>query len=300
MTEMEIPDVVRSKARVAGRLDWIDDLPALVDELATEWRFTTGRAYDGGTEAFVCEVTRAGGSVAVLKVLVPHDRAGAANEATVLQLAGGAACAELFEFDRHRLALLMERLGPSLFDLGVPYERRVPILAETAQRLWRPAADAGLPTGASKARWLGERIVELWEQLDRPCSEQAIEHAVACAHRREAAHDDERAMLVHGDVHQWNVLHDADDRYKLIDPDGLLAEPEYDLGIIMREDPLELMTGDPDERARWLATLTGCDVTAIREWGIVERVSTALLCVELDMQPIGREMLTAAEFVAVG
>jgi hypothetical protein len=30
---------------------------------------------------------------------------------------------------------------------------------------------------------------------------------------------------------------EADDDFKLVDPDGLLAEPEYDLGIVMREDP---------------------------------------------------------------
>ena len=77
-------------------------------------------------------------------------------------------------------------------------------------------------------------------------------HAVACAERRAAAHDDERAVLVHGDVHQWNALRRGDG-LALVDPDGLLAEPEYDLGILMREDPVELMTGDPRDRARWLA-----------------------------------------------
>ena len=54
---------------------------------------------------------------------------------------------------------------------------------------------------------------------------------------------------------EWNAL-EAGDGFKLVDPDGLLAEPEYDLGIIMREDPLE---GDLHERARWLAHTTGLD-----------------------------------------
>jgi len=34
-------------------------------------------------------------------------------------------------------------------------------------------------------------------------------------------------------VHQWNTL-EAPEGFALVDPDGLLAEPEYDLGIIMR------------------------------------------------------------------
>ena len=123
-----------------------------------------------------------------------------------------------------------------------------------------------------------------------------IADAVACAERRIAAHDDERAVLVHGDVHQWNVLQ-AGDGFKLVDPDGLLAEPEYDLGIIMREDPLELLVGDPRDRSRWLAARCGLDEVAIWEWGVVERVSTGLLCVQ-DEMPTGLEMLAAADHVA--
>lgn len=41
-------------------------------------------------------------------------------------------------------------------------------------------------------------------------------------------------------------------RWKLVDPDGLLAEAEYDMGVLMREDPLEPLEGDAYQRARWL------------------------------------------------
>ncbi len=82
-------------------------------------------------------------------------------------------------------------------------------------------------------------------------------------------------------------------------PDGLLAEAEYDLGIIMREDPVELLHGDPRERSRWLAWRCGLDETAIWAWGAVERVSTGLLCTRIGLQPVGAEMLAAADQVAV-
>jgi streptomycin 6-kinase len=147
---------------------------------------------------------------------------------------------------------------------------------------------------------LAASIVAKWEELDHPCSEGAIEYALTCAERRVAAHDDERARLVHGDVHQWSALRTLDDveQFKFVDPDGLLAEPEYDLGIIMREDPVELLQGDPHERARFLAFRTCLDADAIWEWGVVERVSTGLLAVEIDLQPVGGQMLAAADAVA--
>ena len=103
--------------------------------------------------------------------------------------------------------------------------------------------------------------------------------------------------MVHGDVHEWNAL-SAGEGFKLVDPDGLLAEPEYDLGIIMREDPLELLQSDPRARAEMLAARTGLDVEAIWEWGVVERVSTGLLGTKVGLLPVASEMLRAAEFVA--
>ncbi len=77
-------------------------------------------------------------------------------------------------------------------------------------------------------------------------------------------------------------------------------EPEYDLGVMMREDPLELMHGDPADRARWLARRCGLDATAIWEWGVVERVSTGLLCTQIGLQPVGAQMLAAAAHIASG
>jgi hypothetical protein len=239
-----------------------------------------------------------------------------------------------------RGALLLERLGRPLYKLDLPVNERHEILVSAAERVWRPAPDCGLPTGAHKARWLAEFVERMWEELEGPCSRRAVEHALACAARRGAAHRDETAVLVHGDIHQWNALEadeagsvgvmaadarpedrvafgapeagsvgvraadarpedrvalGAPEGFKLVDPDGLLAEPEYDLGIIMREDPLE---GDLRERARRLAERTGLDEDAIWEWGVVERVSTGLLATRVGLQPVGSEMLAAADAVA--
>lgn len=114
-----------------------------------------------------------------------------------------------------------------------------------------------------------------------------------------AAYDEERAVLVHGDVHQWNALVTGN-TFKLVDPDGLLAEAEYDMGVVMREDPLELLDGDPFDRARSLAAECDgkLDPVAIWEWGVVERVSTGLLLTRIGLQPFGRQMLFVADRLA--
>jgi streptomycin 6-kinase len=291
---LEIPPVVREKALAVGASAWIDELPLLIRTIEADWGISVGRAYRDSTEALVAEAVRDDGAQAVLKLIVPRDGDAAAREATVLRLAAGGGCPRLLQADVARGALLLERLGRSLYELQLPIGRRHEILVSAAARIWRPASDAGLPSGAAKARWLAEFITRMWEELDHPCSERAVDDALACAARRGEAHRDENSVVVHGDVHQWNAL-EAGAEFKLIDPDGLLAEREYDLGIIMREDPLE---GDLPQRARWLAARTGLDETAIWEWGVVERVSTGLLGTRVGLQPVARQMLAAADRLA--
>ena len=301
---VSVPDVVRNKALAAGATEWLRDLPELVESLVDEWGLSLGRVYDGGTEAFVAEATIVDdGTPAVLKVMVPRSagRDLAVEEITVLRLCRGEGCVEMLRCDEARGAFLVERLGPSMFDLRLPFEQRLPTLVDVAAQVWRPVPPGtGLPTGGEKGLWLADTIATLWEKLGRPCDRWVIDHAVDTAKARAAAHDDANAVLVHGDVHQWNTLQTLDGRaWKLVDPDGLEAEPEYDLGIIMREDPIELMAdGNPRNRSRWLAERTGLDEVAIWEWGVVERVSTALVCIEVDLQPVGGQMLDAATAIA--
>jgi streptomycin 6-kinase len=257
-----------------------------------------GRPFADATEAFVAEATLEDGTLAVLKLLIDRPSNDAVNEITVLRLTGGRGCVQMLRSDADRGAILLERLGRPLKELGLPIEERHEIMCAAVQDVWRPAPDCALPSGADKGRWLVDFISTTWEELGHPCSEQAVEYALDCARRRIVAHDDERAVLVHGDVHQWNTLK-ANGNFKLVDPDGLLAEAEYDMGVLMREDPTELFEGDPRDRARWLAARTNLDSEAIWEWGVVERVSTGLLFTKVGLQAVGRDMLRVADLVAV-
>jgi streptomycin 6-kinase len=294
---LRLPAVVESKARSPAAGRWLARLPGLVAALEEEWSITVGRVHQDATEALVAEAVLADGTPAVLKLVIPQARDAARREILALQVVVGDGCASLLRADPERGAPLLERLGPSLSDLDLPIGQRHQILVSTAQRIWRAAPGCPLPSGAEKGRWLIDLTATKWEELDRPCSARAVAHAISCAERRVSAHDDERAVLVHGGVHRWNALR-AGDGFKLVDPDGLLADAECDLGVIMREDPEELLTGDPFERARWLAARTGLDERAIWEWGVVERLSSGLGCTEDGVQPVGRMMLAAADRVA--
>lgn len=292
-----IPSVVQAKALSLGAAGWLRRLPDLIADIEDAWSITVGGPYESGTEAFVAEATCHDGTLAVVKLPIPRADGMDRHEITTLRLVDGDGCVRLLRVDEDRGALLLERLGRPLNQLGWPQRAREEALCATAMRVWRRVPDSGLPTGADKGRQLADSIAAKWTELNRPCAEDTIDYALRCAAERVAAHDDSRAVLAHGDVHQWNLLQ-AGNRFALVDPDGLIVEPEYDLGVIMREDPAELIAEGPWVRARRLARRCGLDVRAIWQWGVIERVSTGLLCTEIGLQPIGRQMLDAADQLA--
>ena len=302
---VDVPEAVRRKAMARGAEGrrWLEHLDGLIREIERAWRVTVGPTLHGGSESYVAAARTIAGDDAVIKLEMP-PYASFASEVRTLAAADGRGYARLLEHDEERAAMLQERLGPSLGGFGLPVPTQIEILCATLRRAWDVPAPAGLPSGADKARWLSEFIAATWEEVNRPCTRRVIEQALAFAETREAAFDPEAAVLVHGDAHSANALQDpmhapAAARFKLVDPDGLLAEPAYDLAIPMREWSRELLEGDAArlgrERCAYLGRLTGVDPRGIWEWGFVERVSTGLLSIQVGADRFGREMLAVAE-----
>ena len=196
--QADVPPSLRKARAAAGESAWLDALPELVSEMACAWSLATCRSCDGfGMNALVVEATTADGTAVVLKLAPPSDAEKLALEATVLRLADGHGCVRLLDADIDRRALLLERLGPSMYDLGVPRRRRHELLLETAEHMWRPVdPSVRLQRGSERARWTIERLKHVWEQSDRACSEPVLVDAIACAERRADAHDDTRAVLM--------------------------------------------------------------------------------------------------------
>jgi streptomycin 6-kinase len=292
--KLDVPHEVRNKVIADRNAAWLDELPSVVESLAQDWSLTIGATLRGGHVALVVEATLADGTAAVLKVGVPGTQRELGFEVAVLRLADGDGCARLLRDDLDRDALLLERLGAAMYDVVADPATRHDMLCDVAARLWRPVGpDVHLPTGADKARQYADVLPRLWEETGRACSQETVEDALACIDRRRRAHDDGHAVLVHGDVHDRNALQAADGTFKLVDPDGLRAEPAYDLGTIVRCNP---DSGDDlRARAERLAARTGLDTSAIWEWGTIHRVISGLYSRSIGFQPFGDLLLAEAD-----
>ena len=135
-----MPDEVRSQAFADGDAAWLDGLPSVLDSLAQDWALTIGATMRRGQHAaLVVEATLADGAPSVLKVGVPGYRRQLGFEATVLDLAAGKSCARLIRRDLTRDALLLERLGPTMYEVILDHRSQHDMLCDTVAQLWRPA-----------------------------------------------------------------------------------------------------------------------------------------------------------------
>ncbi|MET0460772.1 MAG: aminoglycoside phosphotransferase family protein, partial [Ilumatobacteraceae bacterium] len=152
---IDVPPSLRKARTAAGERAWLDSLPELVSEMATQWSLSIGPSCDGfGMNALVVQATTADGTPVVLKLAPPSDADKLGLEATVLRLADGDGCVRLLNADLARRALLLERLGPSMYDLGIPRRQRHELLLDAVQQVWRPVdPDVRLRSGADRARW---------------------------------------------------------------------------------------------------------------------------------------------------
>jgi streptomycin 6-kinase len=287
-----VPERVRLKAMQSGlqTRQWLKDLPALLAKLEQEWELSIGQPLSGGTSAYVARVKTVGGD-AVIKIAMPdpHNPHHVQEEIDTLLRANGHGYVRVLKFDDERRALLLEQLGLSMQERNLEPRQAIRLLCKTLQQAWLvpPAADQPINALEYKAQTLAQLISELWDKLEGPCSERIVSHALELARRRLDAFDPQRCVVVHGDPHPANALlvpaprPGAESGYVFVDPDGFLCEPEYDLGVVLRNWNEQLLAAaDPlalaHEYCQLLARESGLDEAAIWEWGFIERVSSGL------------------------
>lgn len=292
----------------------MDGLEDLVAELEQRWSITVGPPLPGGSAAYVARARGAEGQDVVLKIDPPDPDLGTFDRVRILRTAGGRGYVRLLAHDAQHRALLLEGLGGSLSRAGLPPERQMEVLCDTLAQAWQvPRPSATREQAQQKAVELGALVSSLWEKQNRPCSARVVDLALDHAEQRRAGTTLEEAVVVHGDPHPDNALQvpvprpGARSGYVLVDPDGFLADPAYDLGVVLREWGPELLSGSADDAVakargycRLLASRSGLDATAIWQWGFVERVSSGLYLSELGAYESGRQYLDSAERLASG
>ena len=179
-------------------------------------------------------------------------------------------------------AILLERLDPGdelvkLVRDGND-EQATEILAQVINQLANHAAPQGCPTVFDWALGFDRYLCTNHEQLPK-----ALVHKAHDLYQH-LAKSSSRTMLLHGDLHHYNVLFDARRGWVAIDPKGVVGELEYEVGAIVRNpnEPQDFF-GSPEIIERRLGILTNVlqlDYRRTLQWSFAQAVLSAIWGVE--------------------
>lgn len=185
-------------------------------------------------------------------------------------------------YESHVGAVLLERLEPGrelveLVRQGRD-ERATKILVEVLKDIAGHAPPADCPTVFDWARGFDRYIHSGDRQIDPLLVSEA--RKLYCS----LAASQKITMLLHGDLHHYNVLLDSNRGWVAIDPKGVVGELEYEIGAIIR-NPVEQpdFVSTPavvERRLRVVTDALQLNYRRALEWCFAQAVLSAIWGVE--------------------
>jgi len=256
--------------------EWMRAFPAMLERFQQEWDVVeVGETFPYVGYAWVAPGTLRDGTKVVLKFAPPDKEF--ASEVEALRLYAGEGAARLIDGDTQAVAMLLERLEPgtTLAELDDDVDA-TEIAGQAMKKLFRPLTpDHPFPT---IERW-GAAFGRVRDAYDGGCGivpEELFEPADRIY--QELCASAESPVLLHGDLHHWNILRAERERWLAIDPKGLAGEPAYDTASLLRnrteiERDLQAMTL---RRIAQLSEILGIDRQKILLWAFSQGVLSVL------------------------
>jgi len=208
--------------------NWIVNLPILIAEAARRWNLTLGEPFLLSYN-YVCAVTKADGTPAVLKLGVPNREL--SSEIKTLRFYAGQGACHLLEADADKGLLLLERLQPgtmlaTLEDDDLATE----IAVDVIKAIQHPVPKGG---GFLSVREWFDELKNLRPRFNGgtgPFPEKTVEIVEGLV--RELFAEDHTQVLLHGDFQHFNILL-SERGWLVIDPKGVTGPAEYEVGPLL-------------------------------------------------------------------
>ncbi len=292
------PDFVRTQQALYGERGtaWLENLPRVLAICEQRWSLTVQAPVANLSYHFVAPAVRSDGSSIMLKLGVPNEEIN--NEIDALRQYDGRGICRLIASDAEQGILVLERLQPGvMLSTVADDEAATRIAANVMRQLWRPVpADHNFPRVANWAKGL-EGLRAKFDGGTGPFSSKLVEQAETLY--RELLTSAAEPVLLHGDLHHFNILTAEREPWLTIDPKGVVGEPAYEIGALLRNPTPELVQDRRVQARRvdLLASELGVDRQRILGWGVAQ----AVLCAWWDYGENSRwwqEMMALAELLS--
>lgn len=283
-------DLLRHLVRTHGEAAvdaWLQELPAVLTTWCDTWKMSiSGDLPDSGYNVMLYADSSIVGRV-VLKMNLPSAEVDSELEA--ITQASGHGIVRLIDADPDIAIMMLERVSPGtlLKDADLTDRESTAVGVDVMRRFWRK------PTRIDHLFPLREWIASLLDYPlrptypDGPIPARLIDRAIEFA--RYLLNTQTELVLLHGDIHHYNIIWGGETGWITIDPKGLIGERGFDTGTWMHNPVGIGLRPDLDALLRTrLATFAGelgLDPRRIAQWSFMFLVLS--MCWTTDVEGYG-------------
>jgi streptomycin 6-kinase len=262
---------------------WLAGFDGLIDYCIHKWQFRLLPAKKLSYN-FVAPVIFGDGSKAILKLGVPGRAI--ISEIAALKAFNGAGFCKLLDAEPEKGIMLLENMEP-----GAPLNiirdeiATTKIVAGLIKYMQKVNPISAYPFQTS-SDWYND-LVDLYDRFGNIIPVELFTNAIA-AYQSLQTHQQEQRLL-HGDLHQENILSAGSGKWKAIDPKGIIAETACELiPCLMNDLQGKDITATLSDRINVLAEELKIDKMRIIKWGAFRSVLSVYWKIE-DCLPITSE-----------
>jgi streptomycin 6-kinase len=261
---------------------WLERLPSILAASEERWNMAIGNPVGNLSFNYVAPATLADGTEVIVKTGLT-DEFPAQPEA--LQYFAGHGMVQMLDYDPLNAMMLLERLKPGISLRSIKNdEAAIAAAIEVMRKLQRPlplehypfptVSDWGKGFARVRKQFGGgigpcpPTLFDTGEQLYTELCESMTEH-----------------VLLHGDLHQDNILSAEREPWLAVDPKGVIGEPAYETGPLLRNFwPDILSVPNPKSMMRRRIDQLAAELNFERErvysWGLAQSALSMLWGVE--------------------
>lgn len=262
--------------------DWLARLPVILATCEQRWQLTIGAPLGNLSFNYVALAVLADGTEAIVKTGLTDEFP---SQPEALRHFAGRGMVQLLAYDEQNATMLLERLKPGMSLRTVEDDETVISSAVQLMRnLWHPLPPQHYPFPTITDWGAGfARLRTCYAGGTGPIPPTLFakaEHLYAelCASIAEP-------VLLHGDLHQDNILAAERMPWLAVDPKGVIGEPAFETGALLRNFwPDILALANPKSllarRIDRLCAELGFERERIANWGFAQAVLSAIWSVE--------------------
>ncbi len=258
------------------------NLPKLIAKCEERFNVKIGDRFKHQSHNFAAKAIQSDGTVIVVKICnVPTS--GVKNEINALEFMRGDGIVQLLDSDTTDGILLLEYLNPGKMLSTLTNDNdAVIIAADVMQKIWKPLS--GQHNFPTTVKWFDRLSLSINLPTGFPISLIDKAEQIALALHQDMG----ESVLLHGDLHHFNILSANRQSWIAIDPKGIAGEREYEIGAFLRNPIPDIATTMDTKkvltrRIDQFTELLDLDRQKIISWGFAQAVLAAVWCVDGNM-----------------